>query len=616
MTTNLHIQTAAVTGATGFIGRWLLVELTRHGVHVCALVRDPAARLHELRTWVTEHGGDGARVSGAALDLSDRDLGLTADGEDALQRADAVYHLAARFEFGLSVDVARVANVDAAVRLVEKLAERGADRPPLQRLVHLSGYRTEGQPARALDVDDPKALASFYRRHGAYEASKMEAHERVARRARELEVPLTRVSPAVVIGHSQTGETSQFVGLADTLRMLRAERLPALPGDARTWLPLVTVDFLAQVLAQVPGDAPSRGQHLVVLDEDSPSLARLVGLAAALMEVPAPRWHLPVGLVRALPSGLSGVDHEALSFLSADRYDSRPLNAFAQRMGLRRPDVQQALLRWVEFLHATDFGELRSGQPREDTQRFHAAGVEVAARGDRERAEAVMLHGVLLDGSTWGPVREGLERPTLALDLPGLGRSEAGGGTPAEWLRGVLAPLTTKPVLVGHSLGCLHALELAHAHPERVGGVVLVSPFFLQARPAWLLRLPWLMSQALRWLKRLGPERALGDAAIPALTDGAMSLLTRPHVARENAHQLAWAARVDVRARLQRLLDEVRVPVTLVHGERDPLVVPKRREHPTVAVVGAGHYPQLTHPGAVQAAIEAMLAGRLIREGE
>ncbi|MBK8588188.1 MAG: SDR family oxidoreductase [Sandaracinaceae bacterium] len=209
MTNDRHIKTAVVTGAAGFIGRYLLVELTREGTHVCALVRNPVARLPELRAWVDAHGGNGSRLAAADFDLEAADLGLTPDGEAWLDRADAVFHLAARFEFGLSAEAARVANVDASLRLVERVARS----PRLERLVYLSGYRTEGGPARALDVDDPAALRRFYRDHGAYEASKMEAHQRVARRAEELGVPLTRVSPAVVIGHSQTGETTQFIGL-------------------------------------------------------------------------------------------------------------------------------------------------------------------------------------------------------------------------------------------------------------------------------------------------------------------------------------------------------------------------------------------------------------------
>ncbi|MEZ4328355.1 MAG: alpha/beta fold hydrolase [Polyangiales bacterium] len=596
----MDIHEVAVTGANGFIGRFLLVELTRRGALVWALMRRAEERVDELRAWVDARGGDGRLVRATEFDLAAPDLGLTPEGEQVLACVDAVYHLAARFEFGLSVEVARQANVDASLRLVERLAQR----PPgarVRRLVHLSGYRTEGTPARALDVTDARGLAAFYRTHGAYEASKMEAHQRVERRARELDVPLTRVSPAVVIGHSETGETTQFIGLAETLRRLRDGQLMALPGSDQTWLPLVPVDHLAACLAGVPGDRASEGQHLVVFDEASPSLTQLVALAAARLGTHAPRRHVPVRLVRALPTRLTGVDHEALSFLSDDRYDSQPLSAFERRVGLSRPPIEQAFLRWVDFLQQTEFG----ARPHDERTRLLAAGVSVSASGDLRAADSVLLHGLLLNDTSWAALRERLPFPSLAVDLPGLGRSGAGGGQPGEWLRAVLAPLATKPLLVAHSLGAVHALELAQRYPERIAGLVLVSPFFLQARPAPLLRVGWLVQRALRWLRRLGPSRALGDAALPALTDDAVDLLTRPEVARASARWLSWVARHDVRARLRQTLDELQLPVVLVHGERDPLRVAPGTPRETHVVHGAGHYPQLTHPERVAGVIRA-----------
>lgn len=43
------------------------------------------------------------------------------------------------------------------------------------------------------------------------------------------------------------------------------------------------------------------------------------------------------------------------------------------------------------------------------------------------------------------------------------------------------------------------------------------------------------------------------------------------------------------------------VPVEIVTGSADPLSVAVDR--PVTTIAGAGHYPQLTHPGEVAAAI-------------
>jgi uncharacterized protein YbjT (DUF2867 family) len=51
-----------VTGGTGFIGRWLLVELTRREQTVAVLLRPPVARFAALQAWVSERGGNGVQL--------------------------------------------------------------------------------------------------------------------------------------------------------------------------------------------------------------------------------------------------------------------------------------------------------------------------------------------------------------------------------------------------------------------------------------------------------------------------------------------------------------------------------------------------------------------------
>ena len=75
-------------------------------------------------------------------------------------------------------------------------------------------------------------------------------------------------------------------------------------------------------------------------------------------------------------------------------------------------------------------------------------------------------------------------------DLPGYGRSERRDHVLdipalAEALMSVLDALgIDKAVLLGNSMGCPVALEVAHAVPERVHRLVLVSPAGGRAEPA------------------------------------------------------------------------------------------------------------------------------------
>lgn len=607
MQTGLHVEgttlprprSAVVTGATGLIGRWLITELTTRGIRTTALVRQPQERLEELRDWVRRRGGEHGLLQTANLDLDADGLGLDASAVRALDDADVVYHLAARFGFGLTAEVARRANVDAALALVDAIAGS----PNLTRFIHISGYRTAGRPAMALDVDDPSALAEFYARHGAYEASKMEAHARVQRAADAANIPLTIVSPAVVIGDSQTGETTQFNSLAETLEQLWDARLPALAGSERTWLPVVPVDFLAQLLARLPEDAPSIGSNLLVFDDRTPALPKLIEFAAARMGVAAPKHILPLGLVERLPQRLTGLDREALSFLSEDRYDPAELRQVCARLDLELPPVEASLARWIDFLVDTRFGDRPSRGGRNEA----VAGARVFYRGSRQRARAVLLHGVLLNEHSWAPVTDQLGGHELLVpDLPGLGRSAPNAIEPGEWLTAMLAHAHEPVLLVGHSLGCAFALDYASAHPERVGELVLVSPFFLQRRPGWLLRRPAITKLL---FNKMGPERVARalDGELDRAREDAASLMGRCAVSGANAEWLAWAARVDVRARLRAQLAGLELPVTLIVGQDDPLHFEAPPNVTLAHIEGAGHYPQLTHPEPVARSIREVL---------
>ncbi|MGW4249272.1 alpha/beta fold hydrolase, partial [Nocardia sp. NPDC004722] len=182
---------------------------------------------------------------------------------------------------------------------------------------------------------------------------------------------------------------------------------------------------------------------------------------------------------------------------------------------------------------------------------------------------------------------------------PLLGRSAASRRPTEAWLADLLGEVRTRPVLVAHSLACAPALRYAIDHPDRVGGLVLLAPAFLQAPGSMATRSP-----AAAWmLRRMSAARlaaTLGVDPGPEI-DSAAADLHRPGVARRvvAALRAVHAERASARA----LLDRVSVPVEIVVGAADPLVVPV--EHPVTVIPGAGHYPQLTHPD--------LLAGHLER---
>ena len=174
-----------------------------------------------------------------------------------------IHNLAGAFRFGMSKEEAYQGNVVSSRHIVE-LAARLDGAP---RLVHVSGYRV-GDHA---PIDD-----RAYARLGAYEASKIEADGVVQSLAADLGVPFTIVNPSTVSGVASTGETTQQIGLATSLRDLWRGKLAALPGNGDTFVPVVTVDHLARFMALVPTVPEAAGRSYWVLDDHTPALPDLL----------------------------------------------------------------------------------------------------------------------------------------------------------------------------------------------------------------------------------------------------------------------------------------------------------------------------------------------------
>ena len=351
MSTSENVRTpdTLVTGATGFIGRWLLPELTRHGRCVAALVRNAESRRTELECWVAGHGGDPTLLVVLDGDVEKPDLGLESTSRQALAGVCDVFHLAANYAFGLDPARSRAANLDAAVTAVGVAA--GFD--DVRRFVHLGGYRV-AHHAEAGRLDSA-GVDHLYRRNGAYEAAKIEAHHAVRDAAAAQHVELTIINPSSVIGDSRTGETTQLEGLGSVVRDLATGRLPAMVGSRSTFVPVVPVDYLVSFMAAVPHHLDTAGASYYVLDEETPTLPHLLRHIADRLGVRAPRLTVPVGLVRRLPRSITKVEPEALSFIASDRYPTGAARRFADSIGLAMPDTLEVIDRWVDYLFETDF---------------------------------------------------------------------------------------------------------------------------------------------------------------------------------------------------------------------------------------------------------------------
>ncbi len=194
-------MTYFVTGSTGFLGRFLLQTLLARDpqAHIALLVR--AASRGRLEALVTDLGGDG-RTSLYEGDLTQPRLGLAdADIERLRGSIDHFFHLAAVYDMAAPDEQNQAANVDGTRNAVELANALGAG-----CLHHVSSIAVAGDYDgyfREDMFDEGQPLPSSYHR------TKFESERLVRTHA---EVPWRVYRPAIVVGHSKTGEMDKIDG--------------------------------------------------------------------------------------------------------------------------------------------------------------------------------------------------------------------------------------------------------------------------------------------------------------------------------------------------------------------------------------------------------------------
>lgn len=584
MTPHADSRNALVFGASGMVGRHLVLTLAKAGANVTAAVRTAESGARVER-WVREHGLERSiRTTIVDFDAP----GIVAGGPSTLPFITEIHNCAGTYRFGMTAQEARSANVG----IVEKLIDFAKDLPNLQRVVHVSGYRVGGQDPATVPWSDDHRIA-VYKELGAYEASKVESDAIFQARALEHGVPWTIVNPSSLIGDSVTGESDQLIGLATTIAQVWEGAVAALPGNGSTFLPVVTVDYLADFMTAAAVDPTAAGKAYWVLDDATPPLADLLTHVGRHLGVKVPRVRMPVGVIKRLPQRITRADPETLSFMSADRYPTESAIEFADRHGIQMPDVLVSLERWADYLAAHRFGDGMA-----DGRRFVDAGgvrtFELGVAG----SSRVVLPGLPVNADTWAGVASGVG--ARVVDLPGLGLS--GGTGIQDWEQWLPDVLGGEPAdLIGHSIGAAAAVVAADRFPERVKSLTLVAPFFLQTPTGVPAGLRPLVSTYLRHTNPARLSRQLtGSEANAAALQSSLSDIKRSS-AKKVARQLALAGSKQWRSELQEALGRFTGPVRIITGSEDPIapgMVGQLESLPNVELVsmpGAGHHPQLTH---------------------
>jgi pimeloyl-ACP methyl ester carboxylesterase len=226
----------------------------------------------------------------------------------------------------------------------------------------------------------------------------------------------------------------------------------------------------------------------------------------------------------------------------------------------------------------------------------------------------ILVHGAGGSADLWQPQLEGLAdvARVVAPDLPGHGPGGGRGGPSIAWYADWLAAFVEAlgaggVVLAGHSMGGAIAQAFALAQPGRLAGLVLLAT---AARLQVLVRIVDLLRERPR--EGLGLIRDLSFAAdTPAERVAVVDRVLREISPLVTLGDYLACDRFDARARLA----AIRAPTLVVTGTEDRITPPSHGRALAeviaaarlVEVPGAGHFPQLEQPAAVNAAIRELL---------
>jgi thioester reductase-like protein len=289
-----------VTGATGFIGRFLVAELLDHreGTIYCLCRAGSVDKLEALKVRL----GDDDRIVPIIGDLSRPRLGVDDREIERLSGSiEHFFHLAAIYDLTADADSQRESNVEGtrhALQLAEALhAEHFHQVSSIAAAGLYKGVFTEDMFEEAQDVE-----------HNPYYLTKHES-EGVVRK--ESNVPWRIYRPGVVVGHSQTGEIDKIDGPYYFFKALQRVR-----GLTPSWfrgigieggeINIVPVDYVAKAMDHIAHQPDLDGHAFHLTDPEPLTVGALMKALTKAAKAPQPTVNVDARALDALPVRLGG----------------------------------------------------------------------------------------------------------------------------------------------------------------------------------------------------------------------------------------------------------------------------------------------------------------------
>ncbi|MGE0792247.1 MAG: SDR family oxidoreductase [Sandaracinaceae bacterium] len=292
MTTESNRDTVLVTGGSGFVGGWCIVELLRRGYAVRAtlrsLTKEPA-----VRAAIETEVGDTS-----ALSFVSADLASDAGWSEAMAGCRFVLHVASPIPAAAPKDPDEliVPARDGTLRVLRAARDAGVERVVITSSCGAVYY---GHPPRTeafdetswTDLEGPGEMSAYVRSKAIAERA---AWDFIAREGGALE--LATVNPVGIFGPTLDADASSSVELI-------ARLLKGMPGCPRLYFAIVDVRDVADLHVRAMLDPAAKGERFIASAGPVMSMldvAAILRRGAPNLAKRVPTRALPDWLIRGL----------------------------------------------------------------------------------------------------------------------------------------------------------------------------------------------------------------------------------------------------------------------------------------------------------------------------
>ncbi len=342
-----------VTGGTGFIGRFLIQNLCKRDGTIYVLVRKESR--HKIEKLIEQCGVDKKKIIAVTGDLGKKRLGVTPkDMKSLTGNIDHFYHLGAIYDLKADAESQEIANVEGTRNAVACAEQLGAKCFHLASSIAAAGLYHGTFREDMFDEAEGLKHPYFRTKH---------VSEGIVRK--ECSIPWRVYRPAMVVGHSKTGEMDKIDGPYYFFKLLQKFRrmLPpwvSLIGIEGGQMNIVPVDYVADAMDYLSHKPKLDNTCFHLTDPNGHRVGEVLNIFAEAGHAPQMALRIDARMFGFIPQSIRsmlanfapvkrftnsilgdlGIPSEALHFANMPtRYDTRETERALKGSGISVPSL-------------------------------------------------------------------------------------------------------------------------------------------------------------------------------------------------------------------------------------------------------------------------------------